>query len=112
MLLMRRCDASGVAPLIQRRFIVATEMLREEIQCARARQLCRSGVVTGALIAVETVIGGINVVLARRMRSPDLVDGLGRNALVAFAEVVLHRRAWLAIQHLHSPRAVVAHGRA
>src|SRR5690606_26857399 len=74
----------GLAPVVQRLLVVQRlgQVAGEEGQRALARQPRRFRMPGGALVAVETVVRGIDVELAFRVRGAALLDVLRRDGLV------------------------------
>src|SRR6266700_8166252 len=71
----------------------STHVLAQERQRSVAGERCGRGVVRSALIAVESVVGGIDVDLRRRMRGGKFPHAVDRDIPVAFSEVSEHRAA-------------------
>lgn len=87
------------------------QRLGKELQRALFSQFCRRGVVAGAVVAAESMVGRIAVHRQFGVGGGDLVDLGQRNHRVQFAKVELHRTVWLQLAILVNQAAVVAGGR-
>ena len=88
----------------------SADVLPQELQRALSRELRRRCVEGAALIAIEAVIGGIDVYLHLRVRGGEFLHAVDRNHPVAFPEVSEDGAAWFFAARFEQTASVVRHG--
>src|SRR5207247_1394177 len=83
------------------------DVLAKELQGAFPREPGGRRVIRAALIAVEAVVGGIDMNLRLGVRRGELLDGSDRNHRVALAEMREHRASRRLADSIGDPAAVV-----
>src|SRR5438105_4961640 len=90
--------------------IASTEVLPEVTQRPLTRERRGGSIIRSALIAVETVIGGVDEHLDIRVRRGKSLDAIDRDHRVPLAEVRHHRAFWLLVARLEHAAAIVGNG--